>query len=547
MRLAATYSRYSTDRQNPRSNADQEALWDERAPRDGLTIVARYRDSEKSSASLHGRDGVAQMLAAARAGRFAVLLVECLDRLSRDQADLPWLYKQLTFLGVAIVAYDEGPIDQMRVGIRGITGPMFLADVRNKIRRGLKGVLRDGRHPGGRAFGYRAVKGEPGRLAIAAAEAEIVRRIFDSYASGASPRDIAAALNRDKIPGPGGGIWNASTIAGSRARQNGILENALYAGRIVWNRQTFIKNPDTGKRVSRANPAAEWISRDAPALRIVGDDLWRRVQSRRGARQAQPHHRTRPQHLLSGLLRCGCCGSGYVVTGRDKRGRVLRCSRMKETGLCDNRRSIGAAALEAIVVRAIERDLAAPDMVALYVREYHRACQALKDGSGRRRAALERERSTNDAAIKRAVDLLLHGEPSRALRERLAELEAARERIAGELAAAAAPPIELHPNAADSYRKKIADLKTAIAAADPDSRAAAIAHLRELVDKIVIHPAGPYKAVAIEVHGRLAAFLAATQTGAIGRPESRGVLVAGMRNSHTPTLPPLVVRVIAPK
>jgi hypothetical protein len=55
--------------------------------------------------------------------------------------------------------------------------------------------------------------------------------------------DIAAALNKKGVPGPRRGVWNASTIAGSRKRLNGILQNELYAGRIVWNRQTFIKDP----------------------------------------------------------------------------------------------------------------------------------------------------------------------------------------------------------------------------------------------------------------------------------------------------------------
>ncbi|MFB9261912.1 recombinase family protein [Bradyrhizobium erythrophlei] len=43
------------------------------------------------------------------------------------------------------------------------------------------------------------------------------------------------------MPGPRGGVWNASTIAGSRKRLNGILQNELYVGRIIWNRQSFFR------------------------------------------------------------------------------------------------------------------------------------------------------------------------------------------------------------------------------------------------------------------------------------------------------------------
>lgn len=38
----------------------------------------------------------------------------------------------------------------------------------------------------------------------------------------------------------------------------------LYAGRLVWNRQRYVKDPDTGKRVSRTNPADAWIITDVP-------------------------------------------------------------------------------------------------------------------------------------------------------------------------------------------------------------------------------------------------------------------------------------------
>ncbi|WP_424578120.1 recombinase family protein [Bradyrhizobium sp. USDA 326] len=59
----------------------------------------------------------------------------------------------------------------------------------------------------------------------------------EAVEGGNSPRDIAAALNKKGVPGPRGGAWNASTIDGSRKRLNGILQNELYAGRIIWNRQ----------------------------------------------------------------------------------------------------------------------------------------------------------------------------------------------------------------------------------------------------------------------------------------------------------------------
>ena len=95
-----------------------------------------------------------------------------------------------------------------------------------------------------------------------------------------SPKQIAKNLNRDGVAGPFGGPWSPSTIYGNGKRGTGILNNELYIGRLVWNRLRYVKNPDTGKRVSRLNPASEWMSRNVPHLRIVSDDLWTAAKSR---------------------------------------------------------------------------------------------------------------------------------------------------------------------------------------------------------------------------------------------------------------------------
>ena len=76
-----------------------------------------------------------------------------------------------------------------------------------------------------------------------------------------APRQIAARLNREAVPSPRGGQWNASTINGNRRRRNGILNNELYTGRITYNRQRFVKDPETGRRLARPNPEHEWVTK----------------------------------------------------------------------------------------------------------------------------------------------------------------------------------------------------------------------------------------------------------------------------------------------
>ncbi len=110
-----------------------------------------------------------------------------------------------------------------------------------------------------------------------------MRRIFEMFAADHSPIAIARQLNADAVPGPEGSIWQDTTIRGHASRETGQLRNELYAGHRVWNRERYVKHPETGKRVSRPNPREAWIREDVPALRIVDEALWSAAQSRLAA------------------------------------------------------------------------------------------------------------------------------------------------------------------------------------------------------------------------------------------------------------------------
>jgi hypothetical protein len=149
---------------------------------------------------------------------------------------------------------------------------MYLSELADKTRRGLRGRIEIGRAGGGLCYGYRVLRRiengavTTGEREIVDEEAAVIRRIFRDYAAGASPKQICKALNKEAVPGPQGALWGPSTIHGNPKRGIGILHNELYVGRMVWNRQRFLKDPDSGKRVARPNPESAWIIKDVPAL-----------------------------------------------------------------------------------------------------------------------------------------------------------------------------------------------------------------------------------------------------------------------------------------
>ena len=147
--------------------------------------------------------------------------------------DLAGLHKRLSFLGLEIRAVHEGVARTVLVGHSGLVGQLYREDSVLKIRRCMSGRVKDGRSPGGVAYGYQPVPGDTGARRVVEAEAEVMRRIFAENLAGKSPRDIAHGLRADENPAPRGARWNASTINGNSTRGNGILQNPLYAGRQV--------------------------------------------------------------------------------------------------------------------------------------------------------------------------------------------------------------------------------------------------------------------------------------------------------------------------
>jgi site-specific DNA recombinase len=159
-------------------------------------------------------------------------------------------------------------------------------------------------------------RGEPirGGRTINEGEAAVVRRIFSEFAAGKSPRRIAVDLNRDAVPGPRGGQWDASTVNGNATRGTGILNNELYIGRLVWNRLRYIKDPATGRRISRLNASDRWIVQEVPELRLIPQDIWDAVKERQQSlkRNTRPDlaerpfwAQQRPRFLITGLAKCG--------------------------------------------------------------------------------------------------------------------------------------------------------------------------------------------------------------------------------------------------
>ena len=510
----ALYARYSSDLQSDHSIEDQVRLCTEHAAKNGWSVVECYSDAGLSGASLM-RPGIQALIRDANDGRFTIVLAEALDRLSRDQEDIAGVYKRMQFAGVEMVTLSEGAISTLHIGLKGTMNALFLKDLADKTRRGLRGRVEHGKSGGGIAYGYDVLKrfdanGEAlkGERAINEEQAAIILRIFEEYAmQNRSPKAIAARLNAEAIPAPSGQAWGQSTINGNRRRGTGILNNELYIGQLVWNRQRFIKDPATGKRVTRLNDESEWVRQDVPELRIIPQDLWEAAKARQKDLDAKPSglwHRNRPRYLLSGLLRCGVCGGGYAKINASHYG--CAASKNKGESVCANRKTIKREVLESKILSALQTHLMRDDLLQIFCEEYTRALNALRRAQdsalGEAKAEMEKlskERANILKAIREGIGAAL-------VRDDLERIAARLDVLEDEIAQGSqeARPL-LHPAMARRYREEVASLRETLSRSGGQGEAAE--HLRGLIEKIVLTPHPGREELQIDLYGDLAGIL----------------------------------------
>jgi site-specific DNA recombinase len=513
---AAIYARFSTDMQRDASIEDQIRSCREYAARQGLKVVETYSDRAVSGASLM-RIGMQKLLRDGRNELFDVVISEGLDRLSRNQADIAQIYQTLGFSEVMIETVSEGAISEMHIGLKGTMNALFLKDLAVKTHRGLKGRALAGKSAGGLTYGYSAVhqiasKGDPirGDRTINSEEAAVVRRIFQDYAKGISPKKIAEAMNVEGIAGPQGGEWGASTIHGNRERGTGILNNELYIGRQIWNRLRYVKDPQTGKRVSRLNPAADWVTTEVLVLRIIDDGLWEEVRTRQGALKSKGTgvpvwDRRRPRTLFSGLLECGCCGAGFSKVSKDSFG--CSAARNKGKAVCTNMVTIKQTDLEARVLDALAHHLMDPEAVAAFCEAYTAERNRLAAAATSSRTTMEKELAATKRDHAKLVDAIIAGVPPEQVKDKMIALDARRKELEAQIAQAdAAPaPVRLHTKMSETYRERVAALIRGLAEGEGMDEAREA--LRGLIEKIVLIPRDDGPGLIIDLHGALASLL----------------------------------------
>lgn len=344
----------------------------------------RYRFSEAYSGLALERPKLNELRELVRDGVIDVVVVYCLDRLSRDPTHGVILTQELEKHSVTLEAVTED-VDNSELGklisyIRGFASKLEAEKIRERTMRGKVARAKSGRLPGGREtrlYGYNYLPGKgigEGIRYINEAEAKWVREIYRWLVEeGLSINQIVRRLRALEVPTPSGrGSWGKSTV-------HNILTNIAYTGKTYVFTQTQDEGGRHYKEIRKQKAThrlcksrEEWIEIPGATPPIISEELFSEAQARlRRNKELSPRHALR-QYLLSGYVFCRRCGRRYcggTIPSRNKDGieyrRYYRCPKsftIISPTPCTNR-SRNADYLERVVWEQIEELLSKPEVV----------------------------------------------------------------------------------------------------------------------------------------------------------------------------------------
>ncbi len=441
----AIYARVSTGRQaeNELSIPDQLRQMRQWAERNGHVIVKEY--IEPGASATDDKRPVFQdmMLDTERKpAPFQLIIVHSFSRFFRDHIEGAIYQRKLRKHGVKLESITQqtgdDPSGEMHRSMIMLFDEYQSKENAKHTLRGMQENARQGYYNGSKApYGYKTIDaGQTGtrgrvkkKLAIDEAEADIVREIFDLYVDGKddSPRigikEIAKRLNARGIT-MRGKPWRIQKI-------HDILSSLTYVGWHVFNR--------TDSKTMTRKDESEWVKVPVPA--IIEQSQFDNATKLRAAltpMKCAPRRETSP-NLLTGLLKCDCCGSTMVAvtSGKGEQYRYYKCSNRMSMGntVCKSV-AYKMDTLDDIVLNAFRQKIYTPEYIRAVIDDLRKATNKNGGEDKLKTKKLEAELKEIEQAETKLFEAIEKGvlELDDRLKARVQQHKTRREAIIGELA-----------------------------------------------------------------------------------------------------------------
>jgi len=366
---AANYCRVSTDNQEQEGTSLQTQLEACLKYCQDKGYDVAYRFSEAYSGLSLERPKLTELRELVRNEQINVVVVYCLDRLSRDPTHGVILTQELEKHNVTLEAVTE-TVDSSELGklisyIRGFASKLEAEKIRERTMRGKRAKARMGHITSGgsaRIYGYDYIKvaqNNGGRRVINENEAKWVRQIYGWLVNeGMSTSAITYRLRALSVPTKQGRMW-------CRAAVLNILKNPAYTGK------TYAFTSINGKPFSKKRD--EWIEIPDATPPTIAQEMFEAAQKQLETNRKRSARNTKRQYLLRGHVYCSPCRRAYYgcpnkdrVGGKRKLVRRYRCTgklkMLVPINRCSNK-SWQADKLESLVWEQTERVLDKPELI----------------------------------------------------------------------------------------------------------------------------------------------------------------------------------------
>ena len=335
---------------------------------EGWVELSEHYDDGGFSGGSMDRPALRRLLEDLQAGRFDMVVVYKVDRLSRSLLDFSKMVELFDNHGVSFVSVTQSFNTNTSMGRLTLNLLLSFAQFEReiaseRIRDKVAAMKRRGMYLGGvPPLGYDVDRGAK-KLVVNEAEAKLVRRIFKRYLALGSATELARELNRN-------GHTTKAWITKAGREMPGKPWNKSHVYRVLNNVHYLGKIPHKGETYPGEHSA------------IVKKTTWDAVQKMlvTNTQSGASSPRAKTPAMLKGILRCGHCGTSMGATFAKKNGKTYRyylCLRARKSGYeeCPVR-TLPAGDIEALVVQQVRRVLQAPEIVARVCRVAREAVEA---------------------------------------------------------------------------------------------------------------------------------------------------------------------------
>ncbi len=418
------YTRFSSVMQQDTSHEYQLEQCQRYCEQHGYKIVHHYKDSAVSATTVN-REDLQNMINDVKRGNVKIVVVFKLERIFRDVKGGLSVIEELESWGCHIEStcenFDDDSADgRFLLQLQLALAERYINQLKVYTKTACINQAKTGKYLGGKPpFGF--ILSEDKKLIKDPDNYKTIETIFSMFYEGATYKEIAEHLNVHHMYNANHKPWS------SRSDFNSIIRNKKYCGYYVYNRTESRRNNKKNHR--KHKPKDEIIEIKGGVEAIVSEEIWQTCNDVMSSRTRSGGHNAKQMYKLSGILKCGYCGSnfggcnhGVKVIGKEPY-RTYRCNNADSLSKSKCRcREFNAGYIEKLATQCLCHYLDSKENIQRIVEAVNKSIEQIA-GNNKNLERLSKKLNECEESIKNLVSVMEKGNTSSVIVQRLNELE----------------------------------------------------------------------------------------------------------------------------